>query len=135
MHVRSKSAVQLRAFALLLLLSSAAFAQQPPNIVNGPARPCPASSAGWTISYPAPSPITSVQYDQTYSYLSVIWHSSLPSVFVGVPLNVMQNFALPGINPVTVYNNSVFPYYHSLLLSQKNYCPLLFQDGSYIWSK
>jgi hypothetical protein len=97
-----------------------------------PFRPCPYFSAGWSQQYSG-SPITSVLYDQQRLILTVLFGTT-PSVFVQVPLGVMQGF-MNTKDPVGYYNSFVAPTYHSLLLFQTDNCPVLFENGAYIWTK
>jgi hypothetical protein len=66
-------------------------------------------------------------------FLSVVFNATVASVFVGVPLGVMQAFSRTN-NPMMLYNSMVFPSYHALLLSEKYNCPLLFENGVLIWA-
>ncbi len=114
----------LAAFLVLLGLAASARAA-------APFRPCPYVSAGWSLQFSGP--ITSVQYDQSYPLLYVIFNNVTASVFVGVPLGVMTAFQQSG-NPSMVYKNYVLPSYHALLLAQIDNCPLFFENGAPIWS-
>jgi KTSC domain len=107
-------------------------------LLNAPARaaapfqPCPTFQAGWTMTY-AP-PITAVQYDELSGLLYVIFNYATASAYSGVPISVIQAFS-PGANPTQVYNNLVVPSYHALLLQQQTNCPLLNDNGNYLWSR
>jgi KTSC domain-containing protein len=113
----------LAALALWLASLSAASAQA--------FIPCPFFTIGWAQSYS--QPITTVLYDTSAQLLYVIWYNTRPSAFSNVPLSIMQGFSRTN-NPVGYYNSLVLPSYHALLLAQSNNCPLLYEDGSYIWS-
>jgi hypothetical protein len=63
----------------------------------------------------------------------VIFNSTMATAFSNVPLSIMQGFSNTN-NPVTYYSSFVLPYYHALLLAQTNNCPLLFENGAYIWT-
>ena len=115
----------LAAILLLLMSAGAALAQL--------AQPCPYVTVGWSQQYQ--SPITSILYDQQHQLLYVIWNSTNANAFVGVPYSVMQALSNGSMkNPVSYVTGYVIPSFHALLLAQTNNCPLLFEDGSYIWS-
>ena len=108
--------------ALLLLLASPAAA--------APFQPCPSTTIGWALQYPPP--LTAVLYDQGSQLLYVVWNYSIAEAYPSVPTSVMQTFS-SSKNPVQVYNTSVIPSYHPLLLEEKNNCPLLLESTAYFW--
>ena len=119
----------MRWLAALILLATPAGAVPP-------AQPCPMFSAGWTIQYPSPlvasSPITSVGYDQTDEMLFVAFGSAM-TMFVNVPLGVMQGFQNTR-DPLALYNSTVVPGYHALILFQTNNCPIEYETGAFLWA-
>ena len=73
-------------------------------------------------------------YDQNTQLLYVIFGNTVASAYSNVPISIMQTFST-STNVMNTYNTYVVPRYHSLLLAEKNNCPLLFETGAYIWSK
>lgn len=114
----------MRWFAALLLalFPSAALAQFVP---------CPSITIGWAVS--GPPPVTSVTYSQQDQVLYVVFNNTQASAFSGVPTSIMQIFS-QSKNYYQTYLSYVQPVYHALLLQEKNNCPLLYENGAYIWT-
>ncbi len=102
-------------------------------VAQSPYVPCPNITIGWSLSFPPP--ITAVQYDTSSMLLYVIFNGTTASAYSNVPLSVIQGFSRAGVNPVSYYNSNVVGQYHPLWLAQTNNCPLLFENGAYIWSQ
>lgn len=109
----------LASFIFLVLLATRSQAFQP----------CPMVQVGWAQSYAAP--ITSMSYDQATTLLYVIWRSTFPTVYVGVPVTMMSTLSKYK-DPVLAYNQYIVNRYPSLLLQEINDCPILNENGQYI---
>lgn len=117
----------MRFLTLLALLFAA-----PAHAATGfAATPCPRSTIGQSWSYPPP--ITGVSYDSQDQLLYVIWNYRTAQAFSNVPVSIIYLFS-NGNNPVTAYNNAIVPQYHQILLSQKDNCPISWEQGGYIWT-
>ena len=98
--------------------------------------PCPYFQAGWTITFPPTQaqPISAVMYDQSTQLLYVIFNNNFPSAYFPVPLSVMQTFSQSRNNPMQIYQTYVVPRYEALLLEEVYNCPILNENGAYIWT-
>ena len=92
--------------------------------------PCPSFTAGWAVS--GPGPITSVAYDQQSQILSVIWNNVQPTQYYPVPISVMYAFT-NSRDLLATFNTLVAPRYWAILLQDKTNCPVVQENGSYIW--
>lgn len=92
---------------------------------------CPLSTIGWTQTWSPP--LTSASYDSGTQLLYVVWNYTTVFAFSNVPLRVINTFS-NNPNPVNVYNSYVAHVYHSILLAQSNNCPLLWENGAYLWT-
>jgi hypothetical protein len=92
-------------------------------------QPCPHVGSGWAISYAAP--ITSITYDQYASFMYVIWASTFPTAYVGMPVAIMSSISRIA-DPVLAYNQYIKDRYPSLFLQEENDCPVLNENGEYI---
>lgn len=104
--------------ALLIGLPSLARAQA--------ATPCPTTTIGWALQWPGP--ITAALYDQQSQLLYIIWNYTIAQAFSNVPTSVMQSLSNQS-NPVNIYNYTIIPGYHQLLLTQKDNCPLQIENA------
>lgn len=111
-------------FLLALLLPAQARAQF---------MPCPSTTIGWSQSWTTGS-LTSAAYDSQSQLLFVVFNYKTVSAYSNVPYGVIQGFTSTS-NPTAYYNSAVVPRYHALALSEQVDCPLLFEDGRYIWTK
>lgn len=116
--------MRLAALIVALLLPGASVAQ-------APYRPCPSVTAGWSKQYA--TAITSIQYSQDQFLLYVIFNNTVASAFSGVPIGVMQNLSNT-TNPVPYYNSFIVPSFHALMLASQNNCPLLNENGVFLWT-
>ena len=94
------------------------------------AAPCPTFQAGWGKQWPAPG-ITAVTYDETSLLMYIIWNYTFASAYSQVPLSIMQTFS-SSKNPSQTYNTLVANRFSSLLLQEKNNCPILVENGRFI---
>jgi hypothetical protein len=97
--------------------------------LHRPAYPCPEFQAGWAIG--GSGPITSVMYDETSLLMTIIWHYNFVTVYYPVPRSVMQTFSQSS-NFVQTYN-SYMGSYEALLIKEVDNCPVLQENGGYIW--
>ena len=115
---------RLLASLLLLVLTNVAHAQ--------PFQPCPFVTAGWSQSWTGHN-ITTALYDGNTALLYVIFFTTTATAYSNVPYSVTQGFSRAS-NPDLYWQTSVAPSYHAMLLAQTNNCPLLFENGAYIWT-
>lgn len=104
--------------AFLLMMSPAAAFQV-----------CPQFKAGWTVT--SPGPITSISYDESLTLMYVVWNSTQPTAFFGMPVSIMQTISRAS-NIQQAYQQYVYNKYPSLLLWEQTGCPILTEDGQYI---
>lgn len=116
-------AVRILASLLSLLWSSVAMAN---------AYPCPSITAGWSIQNPGP--LTSATYDETSLLFYTIWYYTIPSAFYPVPTSVMQVMSSAS-DPSQTYYSYLLPSYGVLLLKEVDNCPVLQENGGYIWNE
>jgi KTSC domain len=129
-------------WVLAFLLSlSAAFAQDaPPGSPHWPYgppfTPCPYFVAGWAITFsPTPAqPISTVMYDQNTQLLYVIFNNNFPSAYYPVPISIIQTFSQSRNNPMQIYQSYVVPRYEALFLEEVYNCPILNENGVYIYT-
>ena len=114
----------LAALALLLGLCALADAR--------PFQPCPFVTAGWSQSWTGFN-VTTALYDGNSALLYVIFFTTTATAYSNVPYSVAQGFSSTG-NPDMYWQTSVAPSYHALLLASQNNCPLLNDNGVYLWS-
>jgi hypothetical protein len=103
-----------------------------PALAAAPFQPCPWVQSGWALPYQG-YPITFVSYDQLTGLLYVIFNNTIPSAYSGVPISVAQAFAQTR-NPMPIYQSYVVPSYHALLLAEQTNCPMLNENGAYLWT-
>ena len=113
----------LRAFAFLLLSGAAANAQS---------FPCPHISFGWAKNWPTGSPITSASYDTAAKTLYFTFAYTIPEAYALVPTTIMQTLSNTN-SPYQIYV-AVQSQYNQILLTQKQNCPVLQQNGQYVYT-
>lgn len=96
------------------------------------AQTCPAPVSGWTLSWQN-QPISSATYDSSTSLLYLFFGVSTPVAFSNVPYAAMQGLSSTR-SPVDFYTYNLLPVYHALLLNQQSRCPLLNENGAYLWT-
>ena len=110
--------------AAIFLFAFSAFAQVPPSGFTP--FPCPASTGGWTIQWSGP--ITSASYDNVTQMLYIVWNYKIVQAFANVPVGIQQALTYT-TNPQQIYNNSIIPGYHLVMLSEKDHGPLQAEFG------
>jgi hypothetical protein len=118
----------VRALALLFLLAAS------PALATAPS-PCPNTTSGFTVTWPGQ--ITSASYDPTTQLLYLTFYNTIPQAFSNVPMSVLTAMQRTS-QPYSFYLTQIVPAYHQMLLSERDYCPLLFENpygpAGYIWS-
>ena len=93
--------------------------------------PCPQMSFGWTTQWQGGT-LQSAAYDQAAKVLYVASFTQVVAAFSGVPLSTFQSFTRAR-NPYQFYTTSIVPAYHQLLVYEKDNCPVLLENGLYLW--
>ncbi len=128
------------ALAFFLLMSAALAQDAPPGSPQWPYGPpfvpCPYFSAGWAITYPVTQaqPISAVMYDQNTRLFYVIFKNNFPSAYYPVPISIIQTFSQSRNDPMQLYKTYVVPRYEALLLQEVYNCPILNENGAYIYT-
>ena len=78
-------------------------------------------------------PITSINYSGDMQLLYVIFNNTNAIAYSGVPISIMQTFSRSR-NLYDTWQQAVVPAYHLLLLSETDNCPILNENGAYIWT-
>lgn len=104
-------------------------------LAAAPFQPCPLTTIGWALQFSGP--ITAVLYDTSSQLMYVVFNNTAASAFSNVAIGVMQAFssAQTQAQVQQVYQSQLLPNYHPLLLAETNNCPLLFENGVYIWAR
>jgi len=113
-------AAKLIPFALGLLWAGQAAAQA--------AFPCPKSTIGWALQWPASASITSASYDSGTKLLYIVFNYTIAQAFNNVPIGIMQSLSYTQ-NPLAIYNTTLTSAYQQILLTQKDNCPLSWEFG------
>lgn len=103
---------------------------------GAPFVPGPFFQASWTITFEPTQdqPISAVLYDSTSQLLFVVFNNNFPSPYFPVPLSVMQTFSQSRSNPMLIFNGYVAPRYETIFLDETFNCPILNENGNYIWT-
>lgn len=113
-----------------LLLALALFAA--PSAAHAQAFVCPFVTVGWSQTWPGQQ-LSSASYDSQLQLLYVVFNNITAFAFSNVPTSVQIAFANT-TNPMQTYELLVANTYHSILLAQQNNCPLMYENGAYIWT-
>lgn len=97
--------------------------------------PCPQTTIGWALSWPGP--LTSAAYDSASGLLFITFYGTRTQAFSNVPLGIMQSLSYTQ-NPIAIYNSTLIPSYHQILLTEKDHCPLQWEyqgtTQGYLWT-
>lgn len=103
-----------------------------PGTARAQAFVCPFVTIGWSQTWPGQQ-LSSASYDSGLQLLYVIFNNTTAFAFFNVPTSVQIAFANT-TNPMQTYELLVANTYHSILLAQQNNCPLVYENGAYIWT-
>lgn len=125
-----------RAATALLALTIPASAQVPPSGYSP--FPCPQTTIGWALQWPQQAILTSASYDSGTKLLYLgFYNSSIVQAFSNVPIGIMQSLSYTQ-TPLAIYNGSIVPSYHQILLTEKDHCTLQWESGGqpygFIWT-
>ena len=91
---------------------------------------------GWALQWPPP--LTSASYDSGTALLYIVFNYTQVQAFSNVPIGIMQGLSYTQ-NPLAIYNGSIVPSFHQLLLTEKVACPLQWESNGqpygYFWTR
>jgi hypothetical protein len=100
--------------------------------------PCPQTTIGWALQWPASATITSASYDSDTQLLYIVFNYTIAQAFSNVPIGMITSLSYTQA-PLPIYNSSIAPYYHQILLTEKDNCTLQWEFGGqpygYLWSQ
>ena len=91
---------------------------------------CPHMTDGWAQTWSGP--IQSASYDRYAQVLYLVSATQTVAAFSGVPFGVMQSLTRAQ-NPYQFYATRILNTYHQVLITEKENCPVLTEDGLYVW--
>ena len=123
---------------VLGLWASLAFAQSTVPPQGFALFPCPQTTIGWALQWPASAVITSASYDSGTQILYIVFNYTNAQAFTNVPIGIIQSLSHTQ-NPLAIYNGSIGNTYHQALLTEKDNCVFYFEANTqpthYFWTQ